>query len=223
MGIATDTDRIAGVKPQMDDTNKLAVSLYGKDAAAGDTSLVTTANGNLGVGVQTTAPLQDGWGNFAARLSVVAGGSIERFVVLLHQYNGQSWDRMRAVCEQTALASGQDTSGGRTSANLMNYNAKGITILLDVTAVNGTGSISEIDIQAKLANGYKTIGSWATLGIAATGQYVFQLAPGAASAGDFTAAPIQAFLPRKFRIKTVAATDAAGNDVTYSITVVYQN
>lgn len=223
MGIATDTDRIAGVKPQMDDTNKLAVSLYGKGAAAGDTPIVVVSSARPYLMVSDLTETRDQDGTLGGGATHTLGGVVRIRAVSLYAFNGATWDRLRNVHEQTALASGSDTTGGRTSADLVNYNAKGITILLDVTVVNGTGRISEVRVQAKLANGYADIGAWTTLGIAAVGQYVFQFAPGAASAGSFTAAPIQAALPRNFRVQTVAATDAAGNDVTYSVTVVYQN
>lgn len=45
---------IGGVAPQLDDTNKVAVSLYGKDVVAGDKAVNVSASGNLEVDVKST-------------------------------------------------------------------------------------------------------------------------------------------------------------------------
>jgi hypothetical protein len=44
---------IGSVAPQMDDTDKMAVSLYGKDSAAGDKEVNVSAAGNLEVDLKT--------------------------------------------------------------------------------------------------------------------------------------------------------------------------
>lgn len=137
------------------------------------------------------------------------------------RYNGTGWDRQRNNAEEVALASASDTAGGRVSADLVNYNARGIAILLNITARSGAAAFDAINVQAKLASGYDTIYTFGSLTIATTGQFAFCIYPGAASAGAWQSAPLQGIIPRNFRIDTDTTTDNVANNMTYSVTVVY--
>ena len=60
--------------PQLDDTDKLAVSLYGKDAAAGDKEVNVSAAGNLEVDVASALPAgSNAIGKLAANTGVDIG------------------------------------------------------------------------------------------------------------------------------------------------------
>ena len=140
-----------------------------------------------------------------------------------HDWNGASWDRHRGNLEATVLASAART-GDTNSADQTNYNAKGVMLHLNVSAVGApAGSISAINVQAKdpVSGAYLTILAFSALAIATTGYRVFLIYPGAASAGAFTAAPLQSVLPRTWRINVDHANET--DSITYSIAVTYEN
>lgn len=52
-------------------------------------------------------------------------------------YNGSTWDRQRGTIEGDLLASAARTTDG-VSSNQTNYNAKGVTLYLNITSASGT-------------------------------------------------------------------------------------
>jgi hypothetical protein len=56
------------------------------------------------------------------------------------KFNGINWDRERNNTQGTLLASAARTATA-TSPNQTNYNAKGVQLTIDVTAVSGTGGL----------------------------------------------------------------------------------
>jgi hypothetical protein len=121
--------------------------------------------------------------------------------------------------EDIALPSVARTAAA-TGALLTNMQARGILLLVDITAVGGSpGSITSVNVQAQIGANYKTIYAFTGLTtLNAVGQFAFCIYPGAASAGSWQAAPIQGPMPRHFRVTT---THADANSTTYSVTVVY--
>jgi len=72
-GSAVDVKKINGVTPQLDDTDKLAVSVYGKASAAGDKEILVDSSGHLQVdGVTMPGSAAEG-GSLPAVFIVVAG------------------------------------------------------------------------------------------------------------------------------------------------------
>ena len=117
--------------------------------------------------------------------------------------------------EFTALSSAARTTT-TSSSELTNRNGRGIAILLDVTAVS-SGQITGIDVRVPLPSGaFATIYSFGTLSITTTGQRAYLIYPGAASAGSWTATPIQGPIPRRF---VVRVNHQDSNSITYSVTV----
>ncbi len=116
--------------------------------------------------------------------------------------------------EVIALASGMDTEGGRTSADIVNKYGRGVAFLVDVAEVNGSGSLETIQIEAKIGDGYATVTGGVFSGpITDVGQFVFWFVPNKSSN--------EAGFVRNYHIRTITTTDAEGNDITYSITVVH--
>jgi hypothetical protein len=125
-------------------------------------------------------------------------------------YNGATWDMQRANTDNTALASASRTTTAQgTSADLVNHNARGIKVTLDVTVV-GTGSIT-LAIQAKdaLSGKYTALLTGAAVVTAVTN--VYTLYPGATVAANVSASDV---LPRNFRI---LVTHNNANAITYSV------
>jgi hypothetical protein len=75
----SDIAKIAGVVPQMDSTDRLAVSVYGKNAASGDTEIHVAADGDVQVDVVSTTSdailttIDADTGSIATDASTIAG------------------------------------------------------------------------------------------------------------------------------------------------------
>ena len=131
-------------------------------------------------------------------------------------YNGGGagyYERWRNNTEGTLLASAART-GATSSANQTNYNAKGILVYLNVTAISGTGIyplIRGIDpISGVVANLNADIAN-----ITATGLYILELYPGVSgTSGVSIKQKTSGILPRTYNV-TVWHTDASS--CTYSV------
>ncbi|TAK33754.1 MAG: hypothetical protein EPO21_11780 [Chloroflexota bacterium] len=134
-------------------------------------------------------------------------------------FNGSTHDRWRNNHEVTALANAARNTDVY-SGDLVNYNARGIIILLDVTAVGApAGQIDQLKVQFKAPSGvYQAFHAWGTLGINAPGVKAFQIYPGAASTSSWTGT-LQALVPRTFRIGVLNANQL--DSITYSVTVAF--
>jgi hypothetical protein len=120
--------------------------------------------------------------------------------------------------EAIALPSVARTAAA-TGATLLNQGARGILLLVDITAVGGSpGSITSVNVQALICTSWKTVYAFTGLTLNSISQAAFCIYPGAASAGSWQAAPLQGPIPRHFRVTT---THADANSTTYSVTVVY--
>ncbi len=132
-------------------------------------------------------------------------------------YNGATFDMERNNQSFVALASLTDTANGRTSADFKSYNARGIVLLLDITARNGTGSMSAIALYGKTSGGnYRAYANFQALGFNSVRVANFAIYPGVTQSGAFYA--VQGVpIPPVFRIQTVCATDGAGNNLVYTV------
>ena len=124
-------------------------------------------------------------------------------------YNGATWDRPRNNTDLTILASAARTATNQ-SADIVNYNGKGLHLVIDVTAASATPSVV-FTIQGKdaLSGKYYTIlASAAVTGISTT---VLKVNPGITVAAN---ASVSDLLPRTWRVD---ATHADADSITYSI------
>lgn len=122
-------------------------------------------------------------------------------------FNGTSWDRQRGTVAAALLASASRTTT-QTSADITNYNHRGIKVIVDMTAV-GTGSVT-MKIEGKAAVGtYYTILSGAAITTNSTN--VYTVFPAATVTANVSANDA---LPRTFRIVVTANN---GNAATYSV------
>jgi len=124
-------------------------------------------------------------------------------------FNGATWDRNRNNQDQTILASAV-RAATNNSADFTNYNARGLHLVFDITAVPGVDTVT-LTLQGKdaLSGKYYTIlaGS-AQVGVATV---VMRVYPGLTAAANLTANDI---LPRTWRVSV--AHSGAGN-FTYSV------
>lgn len=164
------------------------VRIYGKGTNPGDTAILTDgSNGNV------RARLFDG----TTGSTIHAAGSIgdgmaaqNALDVLIRNllFNGTNWDRQRGNTEGTLLASAARTAE-TNSSDQINYNARGLIIFVDVSAITATPVLTpRLQIKDSISGNYFTVWSAATA-ITATGQYayLFEIG-GSGSAGSFTEA-----------------------------------
>jgi len=197
---------------QFDDTDKLAVSLYAKGTVAGDTPPIVRGTA-LSVSQETgTGALADGTTNSPRRPIESGVATSQGHPVFPHLFNGATWDRKRNNEEITLLASAARTAQ-TDSADQVNYNHQGMILFVDVTVDAAAGAITpNIAVKDPVSGTAKVIWT-AAAAIAATGQFVYLLLPGAADAGSYTEQKELA-IPRDWFFRmTVADADS----LTYSV------
>ena len=174
---------------------------YGEQAV-----FITDENGNLlGKASSTSADNQAGTTN----MLMVASRNV--------LYNGSTWDRQRGVVETAYLASTPRTATPST-ADRTNYNFRGLSILVDVTALADTPSV-QITLEIK-----DTIGNYITIWTAAaaitnvtgTGQYAYLIYPTAENTEGWTETVATVLGSRTYR---VLLTHADADSITYSVDV----
>lgn len=112
------------------------------------------------------------------------------------------------------LASTARTATATSAAFRNGRSARGMMLLLNVSAVTATPNLSAIAIQVKVGSTWTTIYSWTGLIIATTGQRTFLLHENNADAASWTAAPIQGPVP--YEMKVVVTHDDA-DSITYQL------
>ena len=185
-------ETIADVVPQFDDTDKLAVSIYGGLSVAGDTNL------------SVLNPAQDA-------VSPDYPLQVSNFNVLFNDSDG-GWDRARNNGVQVLLASSARTATVQSSDNT-NYNGKRLQLYINVSDLSGTPSVTPyIEVKDSISETYFRIWT-ADAAITALGSYVYYFADGA-SGGNFT--ETQPFgIPT--RTGRVGMTHADTDSITYSV------
>lgn len=128
---------------------------------------------------------------------------------------GTNWERWRNNTEVTVLASAARTTT-TNSADQTNYNARGVVLTIDVTAIVDTPSVTP-QIEAKLGSKYEAILT-AAAAITAVGVHTYVVYPGGIAARDDVVEVAQLPLPRTWRL-TVTHGDA--DSITYSAEAAY--
>lgn len=209
-----DLEKISGVVPQFDDTDKLAVSLYGKDSAGGDTALLAGANGLRVTGLDNAGVVYaiGGYSQFEDNVTTGANHRLSGKHQVL--FNGVTFDRVRSNEEVTLLASAARTATLQ-SADQVNYNGAGLIVIVDFETEVDTVSITPyLQIKDSISGNYFTIWT-AAAAIEAVGTFAYLFAPGGA-AGSFTEA-VNLRLARTWRF---GMTHADADSATYSVSAV---
>lgn len=146
----------------------------------------------------------------AALADGVANPTVPTIGVDTALFNGATWDRQTGNVDGTALASAV-RAAQINSADLVNYNCRGVIVFLNVTAASGTGGLT-LRIQAKdpISGAYGNLLS-ASAAVVATGMSIYLLYPGGASGGT---QGVTGPLPRTWRI-SMNVGDAS--NYTYSV------
>lgn len=239
---------INGVAPQFDDTDKLAVSLYGRGTAVGDTAIFTQAPATgvgANIGLTSTNSLEvlavlmgqsrvDG-SNYSP-LAIESGingdgvgvttssGNLLKVFSAPQLFNGSTLDRQRGVVRTAYLASAART-GDPAVSDRTNYNFRAIAVMVNVSAIGApAGSITvKIQVKDETSGNYITIFQAATA-LATTGQrlYVLGEADFAAKIGAGTSETTEAFsgilAGRTYRVLPDHANET--DSITYSVDII---
>lgn len=208
---------IDGTSPQLDDTDKLGVSMWGERTVPGDTALAVSINGQLVQGRQRTNEDGVSNGNVCFVLYDVndSSGLLGSAGYL---WNSTTWDRPRANTEITVLASAARTAAVN-SADLTNHNARGIYLTIDATA-DPSGAVITPTIVFKaetISNAYEIIMVLPTINSVSVNTYLIYPGTLTAAANDIVQI-LQAPLPRTWRLQ-IAVADSAS--FTYSAEASY--
>lgn len=114
-------------------------------------------------------------------------------------FNGTGFDRMRNNQSNISLAALVAAAVGANGADQVNYNARGVKVVIDITAITGTGPTLTVTLQGKdpVSGKYYTI--LASAALAAVATTVLTVYPGIAASTNVAANDV---LPRDWRIVT---------------------
>lgn len=126
-----------------------------------------------------------------------------------YAFNGTSFDAVRNNTEETILANAARTAT-ENSADFVNFNAKGLHAIINVTALSASPSIvATIQGKDPISGTYYDI--LEGLPITTTGINILKVYPGISAFVNQSASDI---LPRIYRVRMVHAN---GNSITYSV------
>ena len=181
---------------QFDDTDKLAVSLYTKESAAGDTPVESDA-GNMKVSIYEGNARMDIGGvplaSDAISGSQFVGLNAEAYTRL---FDGTQWNRKRNNEEITLLASAGRTAQTQSS-DQVNYNHRGGILFVNVTVDPSTASITPRIMSINPVSANTKVIWTAAAALNSTGEYVYVLYPGADDAMSYTETK-RSILPRQW-------------------------
>jgi len=147
------------------------------------------------------------------------GGYGEQVSAFNAAWGGTYWERWRNNTEVTVLASATRTASGN-SADQTNYNARGIILFINVTAVSGTSPTLEVRLQVKDPISGSYINYAASVQITTTGDYLTVCYP--AATREYDATKIDAWdlpLPRTWRVNY--AIGGTNPSFTFSVGAMY--
>lgn len=128
-------------------------------------------------------------------------------------FNGANWDRWRNNTEGVLLVSASRAITTLTPT-LVNYNATGILISLDITANTGTGTIRPILRTRDSATGNMKDYAIASAGVSAVGTYQYLIYPSASISGGKVVQTFSVPLPRT---SDIYLSHSDSSQITYSV------
>lgn len=202
-------------RAQSDATGKAKVSLYGNNAAAGDTALKVDSTGSLKIYGGGSLTGADGASNSLTGIPATGDATGRLLAGAPYGFNGTTWDRIRNNHEVTLLASAARTASVNTS-DQVNYNARSIVVTIDITAIAVATTLTvAIKYKDTLSGKYVTLLTSAALAVVGT----TSLQVGAALPDTANLSANKA-VPRVWRVEI---TNSDANSITYSASAQYIN
>lgn len=151
------------------------------------------------------------------RVGTDAADNTEALFASAGLWNGSSLDRARANAEATVLASASNAAGTRTSADQTNFNARGVLLVLDITALGAAETLTLIvDAKDPVSGIYIGLTAFVDVGV----DTAYTLYPGAVETAAVVALQVQGVaLPRTWRVRVTTA--PAVNASTFSVGASY--
>lgn len=178
-----------------------------------------TNGANLAQGVTAIVPhMWDGVSGFSILQLPGDARSNDNIMATAPSYfNGVTWDRQRNNAEITVLASASNAAGTRTSADQTNFNARGVLLMLDITALGAAETLTLIvDAKDPVSGIYIGLTAFVDVGV----DTAYTLYPGAVETAAVVALQVQGVaLPRTWRVRVTTA--PAVNASTYSVGASY--
>jgi len=199
---------------QKDDTDKLAVSLYGQGygAAAGDTALLVSSAGYVQANTAGVSEAQVDNESNTLRLPDDVDGNPIFSAATLRLFNGTTWDRQRGNQEISLLVSG-DRTASTLSPDQTNYNARGVILWLNVTVRPAAETVTPmIQVKDPVSGLYTVLFSGVAVGAVAT--YIYLAYPGMIDTGANITAETGLPLARTWRVSLV---HSGSGTFTYSL------
>lgn len=205
------------------------VKVGGKANSATPTAVSVGDRADLWVGLNgqlMIAPMVaaqgDGSGQIGGFLNATANAG-QIATVTPYLWNNGSADHQRNNYEVTALASAARTAAVN-SADLTNFNGRGVAVVIDITAGGGAGSLTvKLTGKDTLSGKYVTLFSTGALAAPGVSTYSFQVFPGATPVAQVSGTPATIgkadfLVPRVWRIEVTVGDTTS---YTYSIGVNY--
>ena len=114
-------------------------------------------------------------------------------------YNGTTWDRVRGNIDTAALINYTAAAAGTNGTDQINYNARGVKLVIDITALTGVSPTLTVTVQGKDAASGKYYTILASAALAAVATTTLEIYPGIATAANATQGVT---LPRVWRVIT---------------------
>jgi len=213
-----DIEKIANVTPQLDDTDKLAVSVYGKNAAAGDVQPKLTPQGRTALAMQQMSGVSE---NIDLMMGLKDENDTSRQVwvgALSYLWEGSKFQYNRNNLYVQLAASAARTAV-LTTADLVNYNHTGIVLIVDVTARAGATTLyAKMQVKAVTGQTYFDVWSVAAAINTADGTFVYLFYPTEISATALYTENVNMAVPRTIRF---VFTPNNSDSVTYSADLYY--
>lgn len=155
------------------------VALTGSTGSDGNPATSTPSVGVLGFNgttydrLHSVGPSGDGFGNPSTGVLTV--------MPFNYKFNGVSWDRVYNNTQGTLLVSAARTAGAN-SATQTNFNARGVLIILNVTAASGTGGLQAVVYTLDPVSGQSVLLYAPPTAITVAGTYAYMVYPGASGA-----------------------------------------
>ncbi len=124
-------------------------------------------------------------------------------------FNGTTWDRVRNNQDMGTQINAVGTTTSQTGGDNVNYNSRGVKVVLDMTNV-GTGSVT-LNIQGKDASSSKYYTMLSGAPVTTNSTNVYEVYPGVTATANVSASSA---LPRVWRVTTTANN---ANATTYTV------
>jgi hypothetical protein len=143
-----------------------------------------------------------GYPTAAASADGLANPTVTQIGAATLLFNGTTWDRQRGNTSVSVEASSAKTANGNSAAAIVNHNARGVALLVNVTAATGTTPtlVVRVQVQDPVGSGWVDLPGAATASITGTGLTLLTIYPGIAAVAN---SAINQPLPRNYRLAWV--------------------